>query len=170
MGVGAPQRGKGFHLIAQAAAETRAVSRIPAEMAEKHRPRAEGKKQTRRPDHRVGIELVWRRIGQHIVVRDVDEAPSEFIPGEETAGTGVQDHMLVPRVARSIEEAQAMPAAEIQFPLALWDEETRLRHRFGEPEVRLQFIAEYRAGPGYQPAGVHEMFGAAAVHDDARRR
>jgi len=78
--------------------------------------------------------------------------------------------MLVPRVARSIEEAQAMPAAEIQFLLARWDEETRLRDRFGEPEVRLQFIAEYRAGAGYQPAGVHEMFGAPAVHNGAGGR
>ena len=139
-------------------------------MAEKHRPRAEAKKQTRRPDHRVGIELVWRCIGQHIVVRDVDKAPPEFVPGEETTGAGVQDHVLVPRVARSIEEAQAMPAAEIQLPLALRDQEPRLSHRFGEPEVRLQFIAEYRAGADYQPAGIHEMFGTAAVHDDAGGR
>ena len=80
-------------------------------MAEEHGPRAQGEKQTSGPEHRVGVELVWRRIRQHVVVRDVDEPSTEFITREEAAGTDVQDHMLVPGVARGIEEAQAMAAA-----------------------------------------------------------
>jgi len=127
-------------------------------------------KQASRPEHRIGIELIWRRVRQHIVGGDADETPPEFIPGKETTGAGIQDHMLVPRVARRVDEAKAMAPLEIELLIGHRDQEPRVGHRFRQPEICLQFVAEYGPGAGDQPRGIHEMFGAPAVDDHAGGR
>ena len=139
-------------------------------MREEQRLRPQRQQQAGRLQHGVGVELGRRGIGQHVVARNVHEARSELIAGEQAAGAGVQDHVLMPGVAGGIDESQPVAFAQVQLAAVLGHQQARLRHGLGQAEEPVQVVAKHLAGARDQPAGVDDMTGAVAVHHQPCRQ